>query len=123
MNLALSKAYKKGIVKASSLLESVIAITVLSLCTLIAVQIYAGLLADSPSLLYYKAKFQMQEIITQTQKNHDFEEEVFDFKNYTIIKNSTDYGDHLTLKKITLKAIVAKDTLREDFLIKIPSNL
>ncbi len=115
------KRTRKGMVRASSLLESVIAITVLAICILIAVRVYGGLLADSPSLQYHKALFKMQEHMAQTRIDLDYNEELFDYKTFKIIKSSSDYEGDPLLRHIKLQAVFGKDTLREDFLIKIPA--
>ncbi|WP_452223475.1 hypothetical protein [Lacinutrix chionoecetis] len=112
MNLL--KNYK---LKASSLIESVIAIAIISICVFIATMVYVKLLDSDYEISYYKAKQKITELHLQTIEQQDFEDENYDFESYRIKKMTNDYS--IFLKQVIF--ILETETKKEqvEYLVKV----
>lgn len=83
-SMQLLKNYKN--LKASSLVESVIAIAIISVAALVAFMVYLNVIRQNKTIYYYAAKHEV-ELLTQQavmQKNYDDDE--FNYNAYTINK-------------------------------------
>ncbi len=89
MNLL--KNYKVYL-KASSLIESVMAIAIISICVFIATLVYVKLLESDYEISYYKAKQKISELHYQTISEQLFDNEEFDYKSYKIKKEVKEYN-------------------------------
>ncbi|WP_353780193.1 hypothetical protein [Winogradskyella sp. 3972H.M.0a.05] len=74
-------------VKASSLVESIIAIVIISVCVMIAFMVYVQVMQNSHPIPYYEAKHKIQKIIQEDMKANDFENNTYKHTNYTIDKS------------------------------------
>ena len=80
------KLLKNCNLKASSLLESVIAIAIISICMLLATMVYVQLLNSDYEIAYYKAKEEVSNLHYKTITEQLFEDEVFQFETFKITK-------------------------------------
>jgi len=102
--------------KASSLLESVIAIAIISVCILVAFSIYLNVVKQNRSIGFYNAKHKVEAITQDVLMNKDYEDNSFKFKGFTIdkkvekdIKNNTlilNFTIVSSNKSFTLKKII-----------------
>lgn len=115
--MSLLKNYK---LKASSLIESVMAIAIISICVFIATMVYVKLLEADYEISYYKAKQKIAELHLQTIQQQLFENENYDFESYKIKKTTNDYS--LFLKQVTfvLETETKKETI--EYLVKVEGS-
>ena len=73
--------------KGSSILESVIAITIISVCILVGFTIYINVAKRNDPLAYYKAMQNVELLTQQTIETKDYEADSYEYEGYTIIKN------------------------------------
>lgn len=59
-------------IKASSLIETVIAITIITLCSLIATMVYSSVINQTPAVKVYESQYELNKLVqeTITYKNH-----------------------------------------------------
>ena len=100
--LELLKNYKNNFLKASSLLESVIAISVISICILIAAKIYAQLLGSSYSYRYLQAISKIDNLFYEAKATQNFEAKDIKFKNYFIKKEVENKNENLKVLKYSV---------------------
>ncbi len=82
--MRLLKRYKA--LKASSLIESVLAITIISICLLVAFLIYLNVIQQNSSVNFYRAKHKVESLTHDMIINRDYADDVFEFKGYSINK-------------------------------------
>lgn len=75
------------VLKASSIVESVIAIAIISICILVASLTYINVIKQNKSVNYYKAKHQVELINNEMLIEQNFNNDSFSFNNYTIKKD------------------------------------
>ncbi len=73
--------------KGSSILESVIAITIISVCILVGFTIYINVAKRNAPLAYYKAMQTIELLTQQTIDTKDYEIDSYEYENYTITKD------------------------------------
>ncbi|RED45653.1 hypothetical protein [Seonamhaeicola aphaedonensis] len=74
------------ILKASSIAESVIAISIISICALVAFVVYLNVVRLKKPLLFFAAKHKINAIVEQNISKQDYEDDSYSFKGYTIDK-------------------------------------
>ena len=82
--MKLLKRFKS--LKASSIVESVIAIAIISICVLIAFMVYINISKQKTPLNYYKAKHHIEVLIHDIEHQKDYENDIFTYRGYTIAK-------------------------------------
>lgn len=112
------KKYKKAFVAGSSLLESVIAVTIIATCLLIAISIYAAVLNNSSSIDAYKVKFKINQLVSEMKASQQFDDEMYELKNYTIKKKVSNVEGNKELKKIEFAVYIKSDTLTYNFVMR-----
>lgn len=75
------------LLKASSLLESIIAIVIISICSLVSLTIYLNVISQNVPIAFYKAKHKIEKLTELTSKNRLYENESFTFSDYSIYKS------------------------------------
>jgi len=75
------------VLKASSIVESVIAIAIISICILVASLTYVNVIKQNKSVNYYKAKHQVELINNDMLIEQNFNNDRYTFKNYSITKD------------------------------------
>lgn len=78
------KFYSK--LKAGSILESVIAITIISISSLIAFTIYLNVIKSNTSIVMENAKQTLVKLINKSELENNIEDEEFVYDNYKIEK-------------------------------------
>jgi len=111
----LLKSFKTYRLKASSLLESVIAITVLSICVLIAVKLYSSVLASSYSYNYLRANIALNGLADDIRKTRNLEEGLITYDTFKIVKK-VDFETE-NIGTVLLQAQMKKDTIVKKYLI------
>lgn len=118
--MELLRKYNK--LKASSLIESVIAMTIISVCILIAMTIYTMVLKSSNSITHYQSLTEKQKILNETKSNPELTNETFNYKNFIIEKKVSVHESIDGLLLVDLTAINKKDTLTSTHLIRSNKN-
>ncbi len=111
------KIYNKHFLSASSLIESVIAITIIATCLLIAIRLYAVVLHNSSSLDSYKIKFKVAELYDEMKTTSDFNDEVYEFNRFSIKKKVEGFEGNKELKNIKFIVRTEKDTTTYNYLL------
>lgn len=96
-------------IKANSLIESVIAIAIISICILVAFLIYLNVIKQNKSVHYYEAKHRAESIFENSIITKSYEDETFNYKHYSIEK--------------TVDISEEENTIRIDFKIKTNSKI
>ena len=91
-------------VKASSLIETIVAMMIVMLVFFVATTIYVNVLRNSVSLGVLSAGQQLQTIAEETKKNKSYFSETVELENITIIKTCTSYGSSDQLYLLDLEA-------------------
>ena len=73
--------------KASSVMESVIAISIISVCALVAFIIYLNVIQQNKSIHYFNAKHNISLLIEQAITQKDYTGNTYNFNGYAINKN------------------------------------
>ena len=94
--------------KASSITESVMAMTIIAICLSIAFMIYGKTIQTDHNIAFYKAQQKVKELLWMTKKNKSFEDGMFNFETYKIQK--------------TVKALRSNDVYQIDFTIRIQNT-
>ena len=115
--MALSRPSRKFYFKASSLIESVIAITIIAICLLVALKLYITILGARPCTNNYRLKFQVDKLVADMKLNPSFTSEVYDFKTYKIRKKVTDSENGKNLKKVSYFEEQQNDTIAYHYYI------
>lgn len=102
---------KQYYLRASSLIESVIAITIIAICLLIALKLFITILEARPSLNNHRLKFQVDKLVSEMKLNPNFTSEVYDFKTYKIRKIVTNDENRSQLKKVSYAIEQQRDTI------------
>ncbi|WP_091404250.1 hypothetical protein [Aquimarina amphilecti] len=111
------KTYNKYFLKGSSLIESVIAISIIATCLLVAIRLYAAVLNSSSSLSSYKIKFTVAELHNDAKITSDFDDKLYEFKTYSIQKKVEDFQSKKELKNVKYIVRTASDTIVYNYLL------
>ncbi len=97
-----SKTYKY--IKASSLLESVIAISIISICILVAFTIYLNVVKQNKSIEFYNAIHKVNLLTQEVIVAKNYDSDSYEFTGYTIDKKvEIDKEDHIVLLVFKIK--------------------
>ncbi len=100
-------------IKGSSILESVIAIAIISICILVAFTIYVNVIKRNDPITYYDAKQKVELLTQETIEQKDYENDSYVYENYTIAKEVEIREEEKTvLLKWTIK------TVNKDYSVK-----
>lgn len=92
-------------VKASSLIEVVVAMVIILLVFAIAMGIYANILRLSLSLQKYRAQTTLNQVLKRLEKSPKVSEENFSRDGFNIKQDISRYQNHPELKEIHLTAV------------------
>ncbi len=98
--MRLSRNCNTGRVRASSLIESVIAIAVIAICMLLATLIFNQVLSSSYNMAFQKAKYRIEMLREATKKEQLFADNTYQGPGYTIIKKVRDHESDPRLKEV-----------------------
>ncbi|HEX9600814.1 MAG TPA: hypothetical protein VF985_04940 [Mariniflexile sp.] len=100
-NMPLLKNFKQ--LKASSIIESVIAISIISVCALVAFTIYLNVIRQNKSTHYFNAKHNITFLTGQSIKAQDYNDNTYAYRGYTIDKKVTiNKAEHTALLVFTV---------------------
>lgn len=111
------RPYEKFYFRASSLIESVIAITIIAICLLVALKLYVTILEARPSINKHRLKFKVDKLVSEMKLNPSFTSETYDFKTYKIRKTVTENENQQQLKKVSYSIEQQKDTITYHYYI------
>lgn len=105
-------------IKAFTLFESVVAISIISVLIGLGSLTYSNLvMADNP-LIYYQAKNQIDIQLHNLNESQAFISRVFEFENYRVEQNCEQYKGNKNLVNVTFLAMIEnKEILREQHLM------
>lgn len=96
------KKYKR--LKASSIMESVIAISIISICALAAFTIYLNVVRQNKSMQYYNAKHMVNLLAYQSFQQSDYEDNSYSINEGTIEKRvNINNIEHVAYLSFTIK--------------------
>ena len=104
-----SRAFKKFNLRAGSLIESVIAISIIAICLLVAIKLYAAILDAKTPTLANQVKFQVDRLVSEMRLNPNFNSEIYDFDTYKISKTVSENEEKL--RKVSYFVEHSKDTV------------
>lgn len=82
--MPLLKNFKK--LNASSVMESVIAISIISVCALIAFTIYLNIIRQHKPIYYFNVKHKIDQLTQRTIEHKDYENNRYSYNGHTIHK-------------------------------------
>ncbi|OEK09148.1 hypothetical protein A8C32_10465 [Flavivirga aquatica] len=85
--MLLLKSFK--MLKASSLVESVMAISIISIAALVACMVYLNVVKQNKTVDYYEAKHHVNILVEEMVKQQNYDNDVFIRKKYAIEKEVT----------------------------------
>ncbi|MGH1387345.1 hypothetical protein [Kordia sp.] len=94
------KQLKNYKIKASSLLESVMATAIIAICIVIATIVFVNVFKTNVSTDFIQARQKIHTIIHELQQQKKIEAHTYIFSNFTINQEVNAYEDHATLKQI-----------------------
>lgn len=113
--MKLSKSYKK--LRASSLVETIIATVISTICLSIAVLVFVQISNGSDSFIEAKASQNLNKRIYEDWLNSSIEDDVFSFKGFSIERLKNDKDKHKKWIEVTYKTtLVNKTKSRKQFL-------
>lgn len=107
------KQLKNYKVKASSLMESVMATAVIAICILIATLVFLNVFKTNYATNYIQARQEVQTIIKKLNQQTAIEDHTYVFSNFTIKQEVKSYEDATRLKQVDFTIIT--DTKTEIF--------
>ncbi|WP_396591873.1 hypothetical protein [Allomuricauda sp. R78024] len=111
------KTYKKSYLVAGSLVESVIAITLITICLFIALKLHVTILDKSAFINNSRKLAVLNRLVTNMKMNKNYSNEVFGFETYSIHKTVSTYENDDNLLKVTFVLQESTDTTRYYYLI------
>jgi len=73
-------------IKASSIVETVIAITIIAICSLVATLVFANVIHSTTPLNKYEFEFELEKIMESTLNNNEITDATYKFEEFTIQK-------------------------------------
>ena len=89
--------------KGGSLVESVIAISIVSICLTMVSLVYSKLLDSDYDMAYFKAKQQVHHLHLQMIREHDFNDDFYNYNSYKIEKLVQDVTPGVKEIQFTIK--------------------
>ncbi len=90
--------------KGASLIETIIAIVIISICLLVAFLIYLNVVKQNHSLAYYNAKHKVELLNQMVVEEKNYDNAIYNYKNYSINKEVEVHNEKNTAElKWTIK--------------------
>lgn len=83
--------------KASSITESIIAISIISICVLVAFLIYLNVIKSNHPVGYFNARHYVEGLAKEIEKKKDFTDAVYEVDGCRIVKSATTNKDETVL--------------------------
>jgi type II secretory pathway pseudopilin PulG len=101
----------KNYIKASSLIETVIAIAIIAICSLIGTLVYSKVLNQTSPLRKYEYTYQLEKLIQEALVHGDLQPVNRKYEGFSIQKRVDQNPIHKNLKDIRFLVINQKDSL------------
>lgn len=104
----MSASYK---IKGSSLIETVIAITIITICSLIATLVYSQIIDQTPPIKKYEWSMEVSKLMEETSLKNEFAPFSREYKDYSIEGRLSKRQENGGLKNIEFLVISQNDTV------------
>jgi uncharacterized FlgJ-related protein len=74
----------KNRLKGSSIVETIIAIVLISICSLVALSVYLNVISQTHPIHYYEAKHKIEQLTHSIVVTQNFENDIYRYPYYTI---------------------------------------
>ncbi len=111
--MKLSSLYK---LKGSSIIESVIAMTVIAICLSIAIVVYSRVLTSDNNTAFYMGQQKVKELLLEVEETNSFLDEDFDFETYKIQKR-VEKVEESTAHKIVFTVITSSQRKTYQYIV------
>lgn len=118
--MSLLKNYRVLYLKASSLLESVMAISIISICILIGTMTYAKVLETGNTLVFYKAKHRISKMLLSSSDAHFFEDNEYDYSSYKITKRIEKHPHNLYIRRVVFTIEIGAKSSEYSHILNYP---
>jgi|SRR5690606_2759913 len=98
-------------IKGSSLIETVIAITIITICSLIATLVYSRIVGQTPPIKKYEWSMEISRLMEETSLKNDFVPFNREYKDYSIEGRLSKRQEEGGLKNIEFLVISQNDTV------------
>ncbi|WP_298423800.1 hypothetical protein [uncultured Kordia sp.] len=114
------KNFKK--LRASSLLESVMATAIIAICVIMATIVFVNVFKTAHSTAFFEGSQQIQTIITELQKKQKITEKTYSYPNYTIEQKVSVYDKSTNIKHVQLELITNQERKTFQYLLKVRTD-
>lgn len=98
-------------IKGSSLIETVIAITIITICSLIATLVYSRIVGQTPPVKKYEWSMEVNRLMEETSLKNDFAPFKREYKDYSIEGRLSKRQEDGGLNNIEFLVITQNDTV------------
>lgn len=114
---------KKSYIQASSIIETVIAITVISICSLIATLIFTAVINTTPPVKIFQYKKELTVLVEDTFKNKTIAPFKNKYEGFSIEKKIfPDLMGNKNIKNVTFIVVAGKDTIQQSIKLFVNEN-
>jgi sensor domain CHASE-containing protein len=110
-------------VAASSLMESVIATSIIAICIVIASIVFVNVFKRNYATDYIQAQQELHTIIHQLKQQATIEDDVYEFSNFKIEQKVNTYESDASMQQIDFKISTSAKTATFSYLIAIKDEL
>ncbi|MBX2828094.1 MAG: hypothetical protein KTR22_08020 [Flavobacteriaceae bacterium] len=107
---------KNLFITASSLTETIVAITIITICSLIGVIAYSAVLNSSPSPKEMDYEYAVEKLVSQAIRESNIQEGTEKFDGFTIHKKSIKEGDK-GLYRVTFSVVGSRNHFQKEVMI------
>lgn len=104
------KPFNKYSVVGNSLIESVIAISIIAICLLVALKLYVMIMEGRPSTSNQVLRFEVDKLVSEMKINPNYEPQNYNFKTFRIKKVISDYMGYPNVIKVSYFVLQKSDT-------------
>lgn len=101
------------VMKASSLIESLISLTIISIIIVVSMLIFSNILNSRYNISYFQALNRIEKIKTLNEKDKIFEKKNYKFKEYIIKQEVIPYRDNTNLLELKYIIYKGKENIKE----------
>lgn len=98
-------------IRASSLIETVIAITIITICSLIAILVYSRIVGQTPPIKKYNWSMEVTKVMEEAFLRNDFASFKREYKNYSVEGRLSKNNEIRGLNTIEFLVISQNDTV------------
>lgn len=104
-------------IKASSLVESIIALVIVAVCLSIALVVYVNVLQSNRDMPFYRAEQKVKELFWTTKEQSLWEDEDYRFKTYSIQKKVESKNGLYETYKLTFTVHIANKKKSYEYVV------